>query len=235
MRGVRRHSDRILRKYNMGKEFDDMMDWSMKSSREFKENFRAANDRMAGQHLSMAQDHMKETESILGKYRSSDNFGLTTHYHECSLCGKGFNSILKYDSWCSSCSGIRSSLSKRSSEDSNDDEEEEKSESCCYITSACLDDLAISRNAPEMKAMKVLTKKYILKSFGGRRDYISYGRRAPKVVEAIRAREDAPKIWAEVYEGLKKVSARVVGNHFREAHQDYKSLVLELENRFVKV
>lgn len=125
----------------------------------------------------------------------------------------------------------------QSEEKSSQKEEEESSsssDSCCYITSACLDDLKIPRTCPEMKAMKILTKDYVLQSFSGRKDYIKYGRIAPKIVTAIRASTDYMEAWRKVYETLKKVSDTTMKGRYRESHQQYKSLVLGLEAEFLK-
>jgi len=108
-------------------------------------------------------------------------------------------------------------------------------DSCCYITSACLDSMKLPRTSLEMKAMKVLTKDHILKSFSGKRDYIAYGRKAPAIVGAINSRPDSQKIWAQVYNSLKQVAVRVFAGEYVEGHGQYKALVLALENRFVKI
>ena len=111
---------------------------------------------------------------------------------------------------------------------------ESSSDSCCYITSACLDDLGLPRSSLEMKAMKLLTKDHILKSFRGKRDYITYGRRAPIIVQKIRSRTDAQETWTRVYETLKQITATILSGRYKEGHQQYKSLVLELEDKFAK-
>ncbi len=112
-------------------------------------------------------------------------------------------------------------------------EEEKKEESCCYVTSACLDDLGLSRDCDEMRAMKDLTKNHILKSFSGIRDYVRYGRRAPAVVEAIRSRTDSREVWQGVYGSLKEVTSKIVSGAYEAGYQAYKDLVLNLENRFI--
>lgn len=136
----------------------------------------------------------------------------------CNTCGK--EKEIHYLGDCEEC------LKKEKKREAHKD-------SCCYITSACLDDLGIPRTALEMTSMKTLTKEHILKSFGGIKDYIRYGRRAPRIVEAIRAREDSRKIWGEVYSGLRDVASAVASREYERGYQKYKNLVLELENRFV--
>lgn len=106
------------------------------------------------------------------------------------------------------------------------------SESCCYVTSACLDDLGLPRSSPEMKVMKILTRNYILKSFSGRRAYLQYGRIAPKIVESIRARSDSKNIWKQVYERLHEMVPTVEQGKYEEGYERYKSLVLGLEAQF---
>ena len=111
---------------------------------------------------------------------------------------------------------------------------ESSSDSCCYITSACLDDLGLPRTSREMAAMKTMTKNHVLKSFRGKRDYITYGRIAPRVVQAIRSRRDSQRVWENVYGTLGEVANLVGSGKYEEGHQRYKSLVLGLEAQFVK-
>jgi hypothetical protein len=111
---------------------------------------------------------------------------------------------------------------------------ESSSDSCCYITSACLDSMGLPRNSLEMVAMKELTKNHILKSFRGKREYLLYGRKAPAIVQAIESRPDNKKTWSQVYETLREITSTIVSGRYEEGHQQYKSLVLRLEDQFVK-
>lgn len=129
---------------------------------------------------------------------------------------------------------IDAKMSENGVEGNNEQQSEQSSsESCCYITSACLDDLKISRNCPEMKAMKAMTQNYILKSFGGIRDYIKYGKRAPRIVENIRKRSDFKQIWEDVYGQLQQVTEVVGSKNYSEGYRLYKSLVLGLEAKIL--
>ncbi len=103
---------------------------------------------------------------------------------------------------------------------------------CCYITTACLDAMDLPIDSLEMKAMKTLTKEHILKSFSGKRDYILYGRKAPNVVQAIRARSDSHEIWERVYETLREITSTVFSRDYGKAHQQYRDLVLGLESKY---
>ena len=84
-----------------------------------------------------------------------------------------------------------------------------------------------------MRAMKELTKEHILKSFGGRRDYLLYGKKGPAVVKAIEARSDARSVWEGVYERLKNITSSILSKDYGLAHQKYRDLVLGLERDFV--
>lgn len=106
-------------------------------------------------------------------------------------------------------------------------------DSCCYIVGACLDDLGLPRNSLEMKAMKQLAKNHILKSFSGRRDYIRYGKIGPSIVTAIRARTNSKGIWEKVHETLQGIAPQVYEGKYQEGYQRYKTLVLDLESRFL--
>ncbi|HME86892.1 MAG TPA: hypothetical protein VKE88_00585, partial [Candidatus Nanoarchaeia archaeon] len=70
-------------------------------------------------------------------------------------------------------------------------------------------------------------------SFQGKRDYVTYGRKAPAIVQAIRARSDAPTIWQEVYGRLKEITT-TISQSYAEGHKQYKELVLGLESQFLK-
>ncbi len=108
------------------------------------------------------------------------------------------------------------------------------SSSCCYVTTACLDALGLPRDSLEMRAMKLLTKEHILKSFSGKRDYVWYGRNGPAIVRAIESRPDSKAIWKGVYEKLRDVTSSVLSKNYEGAHRLYKGLVFGLEEQFVK-
>lgn len=105
-------------------------------------------------------------------------------------------------------------------------------DSCCYITTACLKSLRMPEDSLEFKAMKTLTKEYILKSRQGKRDYVSYGRKSPAIVKRIEARTDAREIWTGVYEKLKGVAKLVLNKNYEGGYQSYRSLVIDLNERF---
>jgi len=102
----------------------------------------------------------------------------------------------------------------------------------CYVTTACLDALNLPRDSLEMKAMKTLTKEHILKSFTGKRDYVSYQRKGPAIVQAIESQKDSRRIWQEVYAKIKDVTSSVMSGNLSEGHALYKELILGLEKQF---
>ena len=113
-------------------------------------------------------------------------------------------------------------------------QEDSNSGSCCYITTACLRALNLpEEDSLEFKAMKVLTKDHILKSRQGKRDYISYNRKSPRIVAEINSRKDAQEVWSGVYEKLRTVTQLVFDGKHEEGYHAYKSLVFVLENQFV--
>lgn len=114
------------------------------------------------------------------------------------------------------------------------DNYESQTSDCCYITSACLDDLGIPRTTREMTAMKTLTRDHVLRTFSGKRDYIKYERIAPGVVRAIRGSRDVRRVWTGVHETLRGVADLVDSGKYEEGHQMYKTLVLGLEAQFVR-
>ena len=104
---------------------------------------------------------------------------------------------------------------------------------CCYIVGACLDDLKLPRNSLEMKAMKQLAKNHILKSFSGKRDYVRYGKIGPSIVTAIRASTNSRGIWERVHQTLQGIAPQILEGNYQEGYQRYKSLVLDLESKFL--
>ncbi|MDP2924881.1 MAG: hypothetical protein Q8N99_00755 [Nanoarchaeota archaeon] len=107
-------------------------------------------------------------------------------------------------------------------------------DSCCYVTTACLDAIGLPRDSLEFRAMKILTKEHILKSFSGKRDYVLYQKKGPAIVQAIESREDAQNIWRSVYEKLRNVAASILSKNYGKGHQQYKELILGLEEQFVR-
>ncbi len=103
--------------------------------------------------------------------------------------------------------------------------------SCCFITTACLRALGKPQDSLEFRAMKVLTKEHILKSMQGKRDYVKYGKQAPRIVQAIEARPDSREIWGRVYGKLGEISDLVFSDRREEGYQAYKNLVSELGSK----
>jgi len=209
----------------------DPLEHGMKMANEFREERRAwRRETMSALEgiMNLDKERMQREEA---QFKSKYNHLLLDEgKFSCIGCGKKI-SIIGLCWQCEKQQELMDSLSKR-----DDEESEKKSEDCsCYITSACLDELGLSRTAPEMQAMKVLTKEHILKSFSGIKDYVRYGKRAPQVVQAIRAKENAKEIWEQVYTSLRKVASSVNSGDLKEGYAKYKDLVLGLENRFVKI
>lgn len=207
----------------MSREFDEIQGRLERDAMDFRDQIREGNRIAMERNLDVWEARVKRRVERKAPYEAPYAHLSDWYDYTCSKCGSSFSSPLKYMSVCFSCMGKKKEKKESSS-----------SNNCCYITSACLDDLGIPRTAPEMMAMKVLTKEHILKSYSGVRDYVRYEKRAPAVVSAIKAREDAPKIWEGVYAGLREVTAKVVGNQFKEAYQAYKNLVIGLEKKFVE-
>jgi hypothetical protein len=128
---------------------------------------------------------------------------------------------------------LRAELAEAEKQKKAKEEAKRKQESCCYITSACLDDLDLSRDCPEMQAMKTLTKEHILKSFSGKRDYVRYGKIAPRIVQSVRSKSDYRETWKQVYETLREVTCAVASGNYVEGQRKYKAMVLGLESRFM--
>ena len=108
-----------------------------------------------------------------------------------------------------------------------------KGGSGCYVTTACLDALNLPKESLELVAMKVLTREHILKSFSGKKDYLSYQKKGPAIVSAISTQKDPGSIWERVYEQLQNVTQSVLDGNYVRGHQQYKDLILGLEAQFV--
>ena len=121
---------------------------------------------------------------------------------------------------------------RREDSDSDDSSSEESSKSCCYIVTACLNNLGLSlEESQELKAMKLVTREYALTSARGKRDYIIYQRNAPGIVGRIESRDDSKEVWGRVYDRLKDISQIVFSGNLERGYKDYKSLVNELSGR----
>lgn len=118
------------------------------------------------------------------------------------------------------------------SDDNSDSGSEGGSSSCCFITTACLEALALPKNSLEFIAMKTLTKEHILKSRQGRRDYIRYNRVSPEIVNRINARADSLEIWKAVYERLRETALLVLDSRMEEGYRTYKQLVEQLNKDY---
>lgn len=106
--------------------------------------------------------------------------------------------------------------------------------SCCYLTTACLEaHNIIPHSSLEIKAMKTLVQEHILKSFGGKKDYIMYQRKAPSIVQKILARPEARDIWKQVYSQIRAVTEQASNGNFEQAYQSYKTMMLDLQNKYL--
>lgn len=104
--------------------------------------------------------------------------------------------------------------------------------SCCYLTTACLDAMGIPQEeSQELEAIKLVTKEHIMKSRQGKRDYILYRRKAPRIVSGIEARSDSKEIWGRVYERLRDITRTISDGDLERGYQSYKSLVIGLEGQ----
>jgi hypothetical protein len=135
------------------------------------------------------------------------------------------------------CKGFVDAINTRHSGDEPQkiDDDDKNSSDCCYIVGACLDELRLPKNSREMLAMQDLAKNFILKSYSGKRDYVRYGKIGPRIVQAIRAGGDsAQSTWRQIYGSLQEIAPRIEQGRLQEGFDQYRSLVLGLEARFLK-
>lgn len=102
----------------------------------------------------------------------------------------------------------------------------------CYLTTACLEAMGIPQEeSQELEAIKLVTKEHVLRSREGKRDYILYHRKAPRIVSKIESRADSRKIWERVYERLRDITQTISNGELERGYQCYKSLVIELDSQ----
>lgn len=108
------------------------------------------------------------------------------------------------------------------------------SEPCCYLTTACLNAKGIPlKSSLEFKAIKDITREHILKSFSGKKDYVRYGRVAPKIVDAINSRPDSMEIWDSVYKKIEDVAIHIFAGKPEEGYQAYRDMTLSLKKAYL--
>ena len=109
-----------------------------------------------------------------------------------------------------------------------------KAKSLCFISTACVEARGLPDDCYELRLLRLFRSEYVAKLPDGDRILDDYGRKAPRIVRAIRGldHEEAHRIWTYLYEcGVAPAVALITNGRWDEAHKLYTSMCLELEAR----
>ncbi len=110
-----------------------------------------------------------------------------------------------------------------------DKDSDDKSGGGCFLTTACVETLGLPDNCDELTTLRQFRDSYMLSFDEGKAEVEEYYARAPKIVEAISARPDAPTIYRRIYEEVVLPCVRLIkqGN-LDLARATYKRALLQL-------
>lgn len=170
----------------------------------------------------------RDDETYESGYDDGRNGGFLDDLAQSFGRGFGGRSGEIYDKGYKKGAEDQSNYGSRSSSDSSSG----SSGSCCYLVSACLDNLGIPQEtSSELTAIESVTRNHILPSLRGKRDYILYRRIAPALVKKIGLRNDTRQVWKGIYKRLQNIAQTISAGKLEQGYQDYRLLVLELKNQ----
>lgn len=98
----------------------------------------------------------------------------------------------------------------------------------CFLTTAAVDSLGLSNDCAVLTSLRGFRDQYMLDREFPRRAQVvsSYYRAAPRIVMAIKRREDAESIWRQVYQKSAHVASLIESGRKQEA---YNALIAGME------
>ena len=104
----------------------------------------------------------------------------------------------------------------------------------CYLTTACVEARSLPDDCDELMTLREFRDGYMKEQPEGESDIKTYYRVAPKIVEAINAREDSKQIYNDLYENMIVPCVEMIKNgKLEEAYSLYKSKALELAEAYL--
>ncbi len=109
------------------------------------------------------------------------------------------------------------------------------SSSGCYLTSACVEAMGLEDDCRELQTLRGFRDTYMHEDAQRAAEVCHYYHTAPKIVEAINAREDAGKIYTGLYHDLVKPCVSMIeqGN-LAEAYALYRNTSIALKEKYLK-
>ena len=104
----------------------------------------------------------------------------------------------------------------------------------CYLTTACVEYYGLPDDCMELTTLRHFRDSYMAETAEGRLDIAEYYKTAPKIVEIINNESDKDSIYKKLYtETILPCVELINDEKFSEAHEMYKGMVKELQERFL--
>lgn len=106
----------------------------------------------------------------------------------------------------------------------------------CFFTTACVDYKNLSDDCRKLSVLRNFRDNYMAKQKDGENDIKEYYSKAPKIVEAINAKENKEEIYNDIYVNVIKPCVELIEAGANEkAYRQYKMMVSGLEKDFIKM
>ena len=103
------------------------------------------------------------------------------------------------------------------------------SDSGCFLTSACVQARGLPDDCEELTVLRQYRDGYLRHRPGGAEEIREYYRIAPRIVEAVNAKENSAEIWNRVYEEMVLPCVRMIrSGAMEDAFRLYKGYSLKL-------
>lgn len=102
----------------------------------------------------------------------------------------------------------------------------------CIFTSACCAYLGLPDDCDELSTLRKYRDGYMRSLPDGNEMIEEYYRIAPPIVEIIDSRKDKDSIYKSIYETVKKCVLLIKADKNEEALEEYKNMVLGLEEKY---
>lgn len=110
---------------------------------------------------------------------------------------------------------------------------DDHNENGCFLTSACVKAKGLPDDCRELQTLRQYRDLYLRKTQTGMEKVREYYRVAPKIVEAVNARQDSDRIWDNVYRDLVSVCVELIDEgKNEEAFDIYKSYTMLLKRKY---
>ena len=108
------------------------------------------------------------------------------------------------------------------------------SSGACFLTSACTEAKGLPDDCDELTTLRFFRDTYLKNRNGGVKDIHEYYEKAPGIVAAIKAREDAVSLFEAIYQDLIVPCVKMIKQgEYEETYKKYKDYVLMLETQYV--